>query len=288
MPSRRLSRPSAPEAGLQATLAGWLRARLSGEQREQRLELDLGLRELRGGLGVGDDADSRVAVGESIAQQRAAQGDAELAVAGTVGPADRRRRTSLGPVPRAPVSAPARAHAAPRRAPASDAGARPARSPRAGGPAGPGSGSRDAGCSRPARASARRGAVTQTAWSQGAFDAPRHDRLLCPVLDGAQQLLAEVVVDGRVGAAPRRAGERDRADALSLAPHEQLGARAEGTRRPVPRRRRCRLPKPSRNTPKIAAGSCGRGARTSTSRASTIFSSSPPSISSTARATAAS
>ena len=44
-----------------------------------------------------------------------------------------------------------------------------------------------------------------------------------------QQLLAEVIVDGRVGAAARRPGERERAHAMPLAPHEQLGAgRHEG------------------------------------------------------------
>ena len=49
-------------------------------------------------------------------------------------------------------------------------------------------------------------------------------------LSAAQQLLAEVVVDRRVGAAARRAGERDRADALALAAHEQLRARSDEAR----------------------------------------------------------
>ena len=40
------------------------------------------------------------------------------------------------------------------------------------------------------------------------------DRLLLAVLVAAQQLLAEVVVDRRVGAAPGRAGQRDGRDAL--------------------------------------------------------------------------
>ena len=44
-------------------------------------------------------------------------------------------------------------------------------------------------------------------------DPPHDDRVLVAVLVAAQQLLAEVVVDGRVGAAPRGAGQRDRAGA---------------------------------------------------------------------------
>ena len=47
------------------------------------------------------------------------------------------------------------------------------------------------------------------------------------VLVAAQQLLAEVVVDRRVGAAPGRAGERDGRDAGARAPHQQLRAGAD-------------------------------------------------------------
>jgi hypothetical protein len=37
-------------------------------------------------------------------------------------------------------------------------------------------------------------------------DPARHDRLFLAVLGTAQELLAEVIVNGRVGAAPSRAG----------------------------------------------------------------------------------
>ena len=45
--------------------------------------------------------------------------------------------------------------------------------------------------------------------AQRALDPPRDDRVLLAVLVGAHQALAEVVVDGGVGAAADRAGERD-------------------------------------------------------------------------------
>ena len=47
-------------------------------------------------------------------------------------------------------------------------------------------------------------------------------RVLAAVLVAAQQLLAEVVVDRRVGAAPGRAGEGDGRDAGAGAPQQQL------------------------------------------------------------------
>ena len=48
---------------------------------------------------------------------------------------------------------------------------------------------------------------------QGADDPLGRRSVLAPVLVAAQQLLAEVVVDGGVGAAPGRAGEGDGRDA---------------------------------------------------------------------------
>ena len=51
--------------------------------------------------------------------------------------------------------------------------------------------------------------------------------LLAAVLVAAQQLLAEVVVDGGVGAAPGRAGEGDGRDAGARAAHQQLRAGAD-------------------------------------------------------------
>ena len=112
--------------------------------------------------------------------------------------------------------------------------------------------------------------------AQRALDPPRDDRVLLAVLLRAQQPLAEVVVDRRVGAAPDRPGQRDRAHAQPLAAHQQLGRRAdERRRRPARRRRRSsrRRPRAARRRPRRRRG--GAGAWTSTSRASTIFSRRP-------------
>ena len=70
--------------------------------------------------------------------------------------------------------------------------------------------------------------------AQRALDPPRDDRVLLAVARVAQQLLAEVVVDRGVGAAAGRAGERERAHALALAAHEQLGARGDQRRIAAP------------------------------------------------------
>jgi hypothetical protein len=59
---------------------------------------------------------------------------------------------------------------------------------------------------------------------QRALDAPRDDRVLLAVLGRLEQLLAEVGVDGGVGAAARRAGQGHRARPQPVAAHEQLGA----------------------------------------------------------------
>ena len=63
--------------------------------------------------------------------------------------------------------------------------------------------------------------------AQGADDPLGDDPLLAAVLVAAQQLLAEVVVDGGVGAAPGRAGEGDGGDAGAGAAHQQLRAGAD-------------------------------------------------------------
>ena len=77
--------------------------------------------------------------------------------------------------------------------------------------------------------------VTQTLCGpQRLHDPPRDDRLLLAVLRRAQQLLAEVVVDGGVGAAARRARERERAGAQALAAHQQLGAGGDERRVAAP------------------------------------------------------
>ena len=57
---------------------------------------------------------------------------------------------------------------------------------------------------------------------QRPLDPPGDDRVLLAVLVGAQEPLAEVVVDRRVGAAADRAGEGDGADAQAAAAHQEL------------------------------------------------------------------
>ena len=68
-------------------------------------------------------------------------------------------------------------------------------------------------------------AVTQTLCGRSARSM-RRATIACSraVLVGAQQLLAEVVVDRRIGAAARRARERERARAHALAADQQLRA----------------------------------------------------------------
>ena len=66
--------------------------------------------------------------------------------------------------------------------------------------------------------------------AQRALDPPRDDPVLGAVLVGAQELLAEVIVDAGVGAAPRRARERDRRGDGAAAADEQLGAGADERR----------------------------------------------------------
>ena len=58
--------------------------------------------------------------------------------------------------------------------------------------------------------------------AQRAGDPADDDRLLLAVLVGAQQLLAEVVVDGGIGGAAGGAGERDGLGAGAVAADQQL------------------------------------------------------------------
>ena len=131
------------------------RGRSARKQREQGLELDLGLGELPRRVGVADDAVARVAA--SLARRAAAR---------SAGPRTARRRrwrrssrrdprTSRGRAPRAPGSAARPAPAARRRRPAWGASPRPAPARPAASPAGRGSGWRGAGCWRSAPAGAR-------------------------------------------------------------------------------------------------------------------------------------
>ncbi len=210
-----------------------------GEQRQQRLQLELGLRELRRGVGVAHDAHAGIAMRDLAAQQRAAQRDAELAVARRVRSTPPGPRTSRGPVPRARGSA--RAPAAPdaphrgrrmevleqldrvawirelradRRPQMLDV--RDAHEHRLG------------GCGDPQRVRVQ--------------DAPsiRLATIACSSRSFAarDQLLAEVGVDGGVRASPRRSGERHRRDALPFAAHQQLGARGDESSPRRGRRRR--------------------------------------------------
>ena len=126
----------------------------AGERRQHHAELDLGLGELGGRVGVAHDPAAGVAAGQAVAQQSAAQGHAELAVAGGVRPAQRAgipatvkalegrdradRRGGLRPDGRA-----------------WDASVRRARRRRSARPTGRGSASPDAGCWPPGRATAR-------------------------------------------------------------------------------------------------------------------------------------
>ena len=132
--------------------------------------------------------------------------------------------------------------------------------------------------------------VTQTLCGRERLhDPPRDDRLLLAVLRRAQQLLAEVVVDGRVGAAARRARERERARAQALAADEQLGARGDQRRVAAADGEDVA---PGERVAQHAEQRARRRARpracTCTSRARTILSSRPARICSTPRATAAS
>ena len=179
--------------------------------RQQGPELELGLGEL--GIGIASRATMPAPANRWAVRSRSRalrEGDAELAVLGGVHPADRARRTSRDPGPRA------------RRSPAS---ARSRGSPPTAG----------VGCSSPASSTARarlrelgvdRGRevldvrhLDQLRLGRG-LD-PDRMRARAPARSGArrsrarrgpsrtaQQLLAEVVVDRRVGAPPGRAGER--------------------------------------------------------------------------------
>ena len=177
-----------------------------------------------GGVGVADDADARVEAGFGAAQEGAAQGDAELAVVVGVGPAD-----GAG-VPAAVQAFEGRDQRARRRR-----GARRRR--RGSGGAGRRARSRSSGWASWARIGVARcwmfatlirvglvgGGDPDGVGAQGAGDAADDDRLLLAVLVGAQELLAEVVVDGGVGGAAGGAGQGDGLGAVAVAADQQLG-----------------------------------------------------------------
>ena len=74
-------------------------------------------------------------------------------------------------------------------------------------------------------------AVTHTEWGLSTRAIRRATiAFSSPILLAVQKLLAEMVVDRRIGAAPRRSGERDRARSLALAAYQQLRAGREERR----------------------------------------------------------
>ena len=77
-------------------------SRSGREQRQQRLQLDLGLGQLLGRVGIAHDPGPGEQPRPRPAEQRAAQGHAELAVAGGVDPAQRGGVQSPGQSPPAP------------------------------------------------------------------------------------------------------------------------------------------------------------------------------------------
>ena len=201
-----------------------------------------------------DDPAAGVAAREPAAQQRAAKRDAELAVAGGVGPTDRARvPAAVEPLER-------------RDQPSATS---PGSPPTAG-----------VGCSTPASSTALSGVAS---WArigdaevldvrdaherrlgrgrdpdgvraQRAGDPAGDDLVLLAVLVAAQQLLAKVVVDRRVGAAARGARERDGARALAVAADEQLGAGRDERRVAAPDREHVTGGNASRSSPKHGAG----------------------------------
>ncbi len=203
------------------------RRRSAAEQRQQRLQLDLGLGQLLVRHRVADDARrprSSARRSRSAAHSAARHRTRRLPRRRSSRPA---LRTSRGRSPRARGSARARPRAARRRRRASGASARRSRARRAARRAGRGSASRGAGCSRSARAPAPRPRRPTPTRAQRPLDPVRDDRVLFAIAGVAQQLLAEVRVDGGVGAAAHRGGEREGRDALALPAHEQLGARGD-------------------------------------------------------------
>ena len=99
-------------------------------------------------------------------------------------------------------------------------------------------------------------AATQTAWGRSVRSI-RRATIACssPVPRVAQQLLAEMVVNGRIGAAPGRARQRERAHPVALATDQQLGAGATSVVSPRPAQKTKHDGKASRSTPNTAAGS---------------------------------
>ena len=196
---------------------------LAREDREERAELDFGLVELGGGVGVADDAHACVEAGLGVAEEGAAEGDAEFAVVVGVGPADGSR---------VPASVEAFE----------------------GGDEGCGVGVGLAadgwgwveqageldGADRVGELGSDRGGEVldvgdlddlglvgggdpDRVGPKGAGDAADDDGLFFAVLVGAQELFAEVVVDGGVGGAAGGAGEGDGLGAVAVAADQQLG-----------------------------------------------------------------
>ena len=250
--------------------------RSAGEQRQQRLELDLGLGELGRRVGVAHDPAAGVQAGHAPAQQRAAQRDAELAVARRVGPARPAPRTSRGRAPRAPGSAraPRRAARRRRRRRMQEAGELDRAERR--GQLRPDRRRQVLDVGDPHEHRLRRRGDPHGVRAQRARDPARDDRVLLAVLVDC----AAAARRGDRRLPGRRCGRVEPASATVLArwPSRRTSSSGLAPRNvasPRPTANTKQDGNASRSTPSTAAGSWRSGACTSTSRASTTFSSSP-------------
>ena len=188
----------------------------------------LGLGQLLGRYRVAHDAVARVEVGDGAAQQRASGSPRRTRRPPRGRSSHRRRRTSRGRGPRGPGSAVGRRRGSP---PTAGVGcSRPASSTRPPArAAGRGSGWRGAGrCGTFTSSGLVGGGGPEADRLEGPLDPPRHDRLLLALLGAVGELLAEMVVHRRVGAATSRA--RRAPPYCARAPsrrNEELGARAQ-------------------------------------------------------------
>ena len=195
----------------------------AGEDRQERAELDLGLGQFRGRVGVADDSHSRVETRFGASEQSAPEGDAELAVVVGVGPADRSRvPASVDAFQRRDERDGGRMRlAADRRGWVEQTGELDG-ADRVGELGSDRGGEvldvRDLDQGRFVRGGDPDGVV-----SQGAGDAADDDRVFFAVLLRPQLPLAEVVVDRRVGGTAGGAGQSHRLGSVTVSADQQLG-----------------------------------------------------------------
>ena len=133
------------------------------------------------------------------------------------------------------------------------------------------------------------GAVTQTACGRSAR-AIRRATIACSSRSLAEPSSCSPRWSSTAGSAERRI-EPASATVEVRSPSRRTSSSGEAATNalsPRPAQNTKQEPKAARSTPNVAAASCGAGAWTATSRASTIFSSAPARMRSTARATASS